>query len=248
MNKIGIIGGTGIYSPELLKNPVKSVITTPYGKPGSDIISGTIGDKDVVMLFRHGIHHTLPPSEINYRANIYALKEAGCDCIIVTTACGSLRNEIERGDIVFPDQFIDFTKNRKATFFELFKQGEMKHTQMADPFSNEIRKILSDAAGKLNLKYHNSGTLITIEGPRFSSRAESEMFRIWGADIINMTTATEVILANELGISYAAIALSTDYDCWKKDEIPVSTDEIMKVFNNNLKNINLLIKQIIPLL
>jgi 5'-methylthioadenosine phosphorylase len=164
---------------------------------------------------------------------------------LATSACGSLREEIKRGDMVFPDQFIDFTRHRKVTFFDSFENGELNHSPMADPFNNNLRLRLIKTAGELNLNFHPTGTTITIEGPRFSTRAESNMFRMWGADVINMSVAPECILANELGIPYAVIALSTDYDCWKTDEEPVTWEEVLKVFNHNVKNVIQLLQKTI---
>jgi 5'-methylthioadenosine phosphorylase len=156
---------------------------------------------------------------------------------LATTACGSLRHEIKRGDLVILDQFIDFTRHRVVSFYEEFDHGNLKHTPMADPFDRFLREKLIERATELNLSFHSKGTVITIEGPRFSTRAESNMFRIWGADVINMSVAPECILANELEIPYAAIALSTDYDCWKTDEDPVTWEEVLKVFNSNVENV-----------
>jgi 5'-methylthioadenosine phosphorylase len=192
---------------------------------------------DIVILSRHGKRHTIPPTQVNNRANIWALKSQECDFIIATTACGSLREEIERGDLVILDQFIDFTKHRKITFFDKFEPGEMKHTPMADPFDSKLRNLLIQSAEELKLKFHKTGTVITIEGPRFSTRAESNMFRKWGADIINMSVAPEAILANEIGIPYAVIAMSTDYDCWKSDEAPVTWEAVAEIFNQNVHNV-----------
>ena len=200
---------------------------------------------EIVILSRHGWLHTIPPSEVNNRANIFALKEAGCTHIISSTACGSLREEINRGDLIIPDQFIDFTRHRSITFFEEFEPGKMKHTPMADPFDEYLRNLIISTAHVIGLKIHEKGTLVTIEGPRFSTRAESKMFRLWGADIINMSVAPEVILANELGIPYAAIAMSTDYDSWKEDEKPVSWEEVIDVFNRNINNVLRLIMEVI---
>lgn len=237
MIKIGIIGGSGLENPEILKSPVEKNIKTPYGNPSSPLLCGSLAGKDIVILSRHGRLHTIPPSEVNSRANIFALKEAGCTHIITSTACGSLREEIRRGDLVIPDQFIDFTKHRNSTFFDEFEPGKMKHTPMADPFDRDLRKLIISSAHDIGIRVHEKGTLVTIEGPRFSTRAESKMFRIWGADIINMSVAPEVILANELGLPYAAIALSTDYDCWKDDEVPVSWEEVLKIFSENVSNV-----------
>ncbi|GAB4277776.1 MAG: S-methyl-5'-thioadenosine phosphorylase [Marinilabiliales bacterium] len=234
---IGIIGGSGLEDPDIMKDINEIEIDTPYGKPSSNIIEGKIGEKKVLLLSRHGKQHTIPPTQINNRANIYALKQAGCTHIIATTACGSLREKIKRGDFVFPDQFIDFTRNRKLSFFESFEPGQLKHTPMAEPFDEKLRTLLIEEATKLKIPHHQKGTIITIEGPRFSTRAESNMFRLWGGDLINMSTAPEVILANELEIPYAAIAMSTDYDCWKEDEKPVTWEEVIEVFQKNTNKV-----------
>lgn len=245
MVKIGIIGGSGLDNPNILKNVKDVNVDTPYGKPSSELKVGKIGDVDVVILARHGRQHTVPPTKVNYRANLHALKDAGVTHIIATTAVGSLREEIDRGHFVIPDQFIDFTRHRPMTFYDSFEPEEPKHTPMAEPFSKELRKALIDTSKELGITYHPKGTVVTIEGPRFSTKAESHMFRIWGADIINMSIATEAILANELGIPYAAIAMSTDYDCWKEDEEPVTWKMILEQFNKNVdKVIDLLVKTI----
>jgi 5'-methylthioadenosine phosphorylase len=245
MTKIAIIGGSGLEDPDILRSPGEKQIETPYGKPSSPLIFGRIDNTDVVILSRHGKGHTIPPTQVNNRANIYALKEAGCSHILSTTACGSLREEIRRGDIVIPDQFIDFTRHRDVTFFEEFEPGKMNHSQMADPFDKFLREILITTARKIEIEIHEKGTLLTIEGPRFSTRAESRMFRTWGADLINMSVAPEVILANELKIPYACIAMSTDYDCWKEDEVPVSWEEVIAVFNLNISRVLRLILETI---
>jgi len=240
--KLAIIGGSGLEKLGIIGNQAEVNIGTPYGATSSPLTTGKIGNADVVFLSRHGYDHSIPPTQVNNRANIYALKEIGCTHIIVTTACGSLREEIGRGDLVLLDQFIDFTRSRKLSFYDEFKDGVAMHTAMSEPFSEELRKTILASAKKLNLKIHDKGTVITIEGPRFSTRAESNMFRIWGADVINMSIAPECILANEMKIPYAAIALSTDYDCWKTDEEPVTWDAILEIFNNNIHNVtNLLL-------
>jgi 5'-methylthioadenosine phosphorylase len=235
MAKVAIIGGSGLENPDLLKSPKSSYLSTPYGE--AEFTSGKIEDKDVVILSRHGKKHTIPPTQVNNRANIWALKELGCDVIIATTACGSLKEEIDRGHLVILDQFIDFTKHRITTFHDEFEDGIMKHTPMADPFDKKIRHLLIESAEELKLTCHKKGTVISIEGPRFSSRAESNMFRMWGADVINMSVAPEVILANEIGIPYAAIAMSTDYDCWKTDEEAVTWEAVLEIFNQNVHNV-----------
>ncbi len=237
MVKIGIIGGSGLDDPDILKDAKDIEVETPYGKPTSPLKSGKINDVEVFLIARHGREHTIPPTQVNYRANIQALKDQGCTHILATTACGSLRAEIERGDLVILDQFIDFTRLRKVSFFEEFAPGDMKHTPMADPYNEDLRKILNDTAKELNIKHHEKGCVVTIEGPRFSTRGESNMFRIWGADVINMSIAPETALANEAGIPFAAIAMSTDYDCWKTDEAPVTWEEILEVFGKNVNNV-----------
>lgn len=246
MKKIAIIGGSGLEDPDILRDMKRLEADTPYGKPSSDFTCGKIGDVEVAILSRHGRNHTIPPSQVNNRANIYAIRQLGCTHIIATTACGSLRMEIGRGELVIPDQFIDFTRFRKVTFFEEFQPNEMKHTPMAEPFDPIMRDKLIEAGRESGFALHPSGTILTIEGPRFSTRAESRMFRLWGADLINMSTAPECILANEMGIPYAAIAMATDYDSWKDDETPVSWEEILRVFHHNVQNVVRLLTKTIP--
>lgn len=247
MPTVGIIGGSGLDNPAILKDATTVEVDTPYGKPSSPLKMGNIGANKVIILARHGHNHQLSPTEVNYRANVYALKHQGAHCIIATTACGSLRNEIARGDFVLLDQFIDFTRKRTNTFYESFAQGAV-HTPMADPFDSALRAHILDCAGRVGVKCHPRGTVVTIEGPRFSTRAESMMFRSWGADVINMSVATEVALANELGIPYAAIAMSTDYDCWKTDEPPVSWDAIVRIFEQNAERMLLLLRVVVETL
>jgi 5'-methylthioadenosine phosphorylase len=245
MTKIAIIGGSGLENPAILKNATEINIDTPYGPTSSGFKCGTINGNEVVILSRHGRQHTIPPSQVNNRANIWAIRELGCTHMVATTACGSLREEIGRGDFVVLDQFIDFTRHRPVTFFDSFQPGDMKHTPMADPFNDYLRAKIIEAAKEIGTKVHEHGTVITIEGPRFSTRSESKMFRIWGADVINMSTAPEAILANELGIPYAAIAMSTDYDCWKTDEEPVTWGDVLKVFNENVSRVIGLLREVI---
>lgn len=242
---IGIIGGSGLDKPQILTTSRSVEIDTPYGKPSSKIILGKINEKNIAILGRHGKNHSFPPSLIPYRANIWALKSLGCTHILATTACGSLTESMKPGDFVFLDQFIDFTKQRSCTFFE----DKVVHTPMAKPFDASIRRLLTQTAKKLNLPHHSQGTIVTIEGPRFSSKAESLMFKNWGADLINMSTVPEVTLANEVTIPYQSIAMVTDYDCWKENEESVTFDLILKRMANNAKNATLLlietIKQIL---
>lgn len=246
MAVIGIIGGSGLDNPEIFSNPKDEKVTTQYGEPSSPLKRGTIDGVKIALLARHGREHTIPPTQVNYRANIASLKEAGCTHIIATTAVGSLREEIRRGDLVIMDQFIDFTKQRKMTFHESFEPHKPVHCPMAQPYDDNLRKLMIDECEKLGYSFHKSGTVVTIEGPRFSTRAESHMFRTLGADIINMSVATETVLANEIGIPYAAVAMSTDYDCWRADEEPVSWEAILKVFNENAAKVTTLLKNVIP--
>ena len=242
--KIGIIGGSGLENPEIMNEALSIEVSTPYGAPSGPLTEGKIAGKNVILLSRHGKTHQYAPSEVNYRANVFALKQAGCTHIIATTACGSLKEEIGRGHFVVLDQFIDFTRLRINTYADSFANG-IVHTPMAEPFDQSIRNILIQSAQELLLPIHEKGTVITIEGPRFSTKAESHMFRSWGADVINMSVATEAALANELNVPYAAIAMSTDYDCWKDDEAPVSWEEILKIFHQNATKVQeLLIKTI----
>jgi 5'-methylthioadenosine phosphorylase len=244
MLKIGIIGGSGLEDPQILSNVTSTDVDTPYGKPTAPLISGTIHSKEVVLISRHGQQHQYSPTEVNYRANIFALKEAGVTHILATTACGSLKEEIGRGHFVILDQFIDFTKHRINTFAHSFKEG-IVHAPMANPFNETLRALLFNTTQELNLPAHPSGTVITIEGPRFSTKAESKMFKQWGADVINMSVATEAALANEMQIPYAAIAMSTDYDCWKEDETPVSWEEVLKIFHQNADSVKKILTEAI---
>jgi 5'-methylthioadenosine phosphorylase len=246
MVKIGIIGGSGLDNPQILKNAEDIPADSRYGAPSSPLRSGTIEGVEVLILARHGREHTIPPTHVNNRANITVLKEAGCTHILATTAVGSLREEIDRGDLVIPDQFIDFTRSRIVSFFNRFEPEQAAHTPMADPFDKKLRQALIISAEELGITHHKKGTVVTIEGARFSTRAESRMFRIWGADIINMSTAPEAILANEAGIPYAAVAMSTDYDCWKEDEEAVSWESILKIFSENIDKVIKLLANTIP--
>ena len=235
--KVGIIGGSGMDDPRLMKNIKEKRAKTPYGNPSSPLTIGKINGVDTVVLARHGKGHSIYPTGVNFRANIYALKKEGCTHILATTAVGSLREKIKPGDLVFVDQFIDFTKHRPLTFHD----EKVIHTPMSQPFCKELRSLLSASAKELKLRHHKEGTVITIEGPRFSTKAESHMFRSWGADVINMSTVPEVILARELGICYQTIAMSTDYDCWKEGEEPVTWDMILSIMKKNTDNVRRLL-------
>ena len=241
--KIAIIGGSGFDEPEFLHETKSVKIGTPFGHLSADPIIGKLDSTEVVLLNRHGKGHRIAPGQVNYRANIWAIKELGVTHIIATTACGSLREEIEPGHLVFPHQLIDWTKNRKSTFHE---GDQVAHISMADPFCDRLRSILIGAAREQGIKFHSNGVVITIEGPRFSTRAESNMFRLLGADIINMSTSPEAALAREAGICYAAVAMSTDYDCWRHSEEPVTWDMIVATMKKNVSNVKKIFMASIP--
>jgi 5'-methylthioadenosine phosphorylase len=243
---IGIIGGSGLDNPDILIDSRDEVVNTEWGEPHSPIRIGQIGGTEVALVARHGRKHTVTPTHVNNRAHIRALADLGCNAILATTAVGSLREEIRRGDLVIPDQFIDLTRLRPLSFFEEFEEENVQHTPMADPFDESLRAALIKGCKDAGYSHHSRGTVITIEGPRFSTRAESKMFRIWGADIINMSIAPECALANEAGIPYAAVAMSTDYDCWKVEEEPVSWDAILEVFGSNVGKVTDLLQAVIP--
>uniref|UniRef100_A0A3B4TAQ5 S-methyl-5'-thioadenosine phosphorylase n=1 Tax=Seriola dumerili TaxID=41447 RepID=A0A3B4TAQ5_SERDU len=246
--KIGIIGGSGLDDPDILEGRTERYVDTPYGKPSDALILGKIKNVECVLLARHGRQHTIMPSNVNYQANIWALREEGCTHLLVTTACGSLREEIQPGDIVIIDQFIDRTTKRAQTLYDgqASSPPGVCHIPMAEPFCNRTREVLVEVARSLGVKCHVRGTMLTIEGPRFSSRAESLMFRQWGADVINMTTVPEVVLAKEAGLCYASIAMATDYDCWKEHEEAVCVDNVMKTMKENANKASSILLTAIP--
>ncbi len=247
--KIAIIGGSGVYSIEDLKNVEEVSVETPFGPPSDKIILGDISGKRVAFLSRHGRGHIFPPHLVNYRANIYALKKLGVERIFAVNACGSLREDYAPGEIVILDQFIDRTKSRASTFFEgKNKEGEFKgacHISVADPFCPGLRKKLISAAEKLQILHKPTGTYICIEGPRFSTRAESKVFRGMGADVIGMTLVPEAVLAREMEMCYVSLALNTDYDCWKTDREPVSHHEVLEMVKENVSKAKKLLFSVI---
>ena len=243
MIKIGIIGGSGLDDPELLQDQVELAMDTPYGRPSSVLTCGRIAGVEVAILARHGKKHTITPTNVNYRANIWALKEHGCTHILAATAVGSLREEIEPGHLVFPGQFIDFTRKRQTTFFD---GDAVVHTPMAEPFCPNLRQLLAKSARELDIPHHTEKTVITIEGPRFSTRAESHMFRFWNADVINMSTVPEVALAREKKIHYVSAAMSTDYDCWREGEESVTFEMILATMKKNAASVLNLFLHVIP--
>lgn len=241
MVKVGIIGGSGLDDPQILKNAHDKNVKNKFGQPSSPLKCGKINGVEVVILARHGRDHSIMPTKVNFLANILALKEEGCTHILATTAAGSLREEIKPGNLVFPSQFIDFTRLRNLTYF----MEKVIHTPMSEPYDKKLTDLLCQTCEELGFEYNRDVTVVTIEGPRFSTKAESHMFRAWGADIINMSTCPEIILANELKVPYQTIAMSTDYDCWKEGEEPVTFEMVMQRMGENAEKVKkLLIKTI----
>ena len=238
---IGIIGGTGVYDPQLLKNAEEIKVHTPYGSPSDLITVGELKGKKIAFVSRHGKKHTIRPTDINSRANIYALKQLGVQHVLAPSTVGSLKEEFKPGDVVLIDQFIDRTTRREQSFYS---GPQVCHITVAEPMCPNLRKILIRIAEDLNIRHHKTGTYICIEGPRFSTKAESKLFRNWGADVVGMTLVPECVLAREAEICYASIATVTDYDVWK--EHPVSTGDIVKTMKENVEKVKELITEAIP--
>jgi 5'-methylthioadenosine phosphorylase len=228
--EIAIIGGSGLYGMAGLSNIEEKRVNTPYGAPSDALILGTLHGQRVAFLPRHGRGHVLSPSDIPYQANIYALKSIGIKYIIAVSACGSLREDFAPGHIVIPDQLIDFTKNRQNSFFN---SGLVAHLSAAHPFSPELSRALATAVRTAGGTLHEGGDFITIEGPRFSTKGESNLFRQWGMSIIGMTTSPEAFLAAEAEIAYTVMAHITDYDVWHENEEPVTVERVIRVLNQN---------------
>lgn len=220
-------------------------ITTPFGEPSAPIVTGILEGEKVAFLARHGIGHFISPSEVNYRANIYALKSLGVERIVSISACGSLREDFAPGDIVIPDQLFDFTRGRKRSFFE---GGLVAHISAADPFCADLSKHLYKAALQTGAPVHHGGASITIEGPRFSTRVESHTFRAWGMSVIGMTTSPEAFLAREAEMCYAVMAHVTDYDCWHVSEQPVTVEMVIEILNRNTETAQQAVKNLIRIL
>lgn len=226
----GIIGGSGLYGFQGFENVETIEVDTPFGKPSSPIVTGYIHGKKLAFLARHGIGHIYSPTEVNYRANIYALKELGIDKIISVSAVGSLREDFKPGDIIIPDQLFDFTKDRERSFFG---KGLVVHVSTADPFCPDLSRLLLQALQQEGATVHQGGTYVTIEGPRFSTRAESNLFRSWGMSLVGMTASPEAYLAREAEICYATMAHVTDYDCWHISEEAVTVEMVINTLKKN---------------
>jgi len=248
--KIGIIGGTGLDDPDILENRKEISVTTPFGSPSDVLIEGKIGEVSCVLLARHGRKHTIRPSSVNYRANIWALKEVGCTHVLATTACGSLQEEIKPGNLVLMQSFIDRTTSRSQTFYDGAPDSPpgVCHIPMEPAYCPSTSQVVSESAKALGLKLHPAVTCVAIEGPRFSSLAESKMYRSLGGDVINMTSVPEVVLAKEAGLCYAAVGLVTDYDCWRDTGSKVCVDEVMRTFRSNAQSMVALLKHVLPVI
>ena len=227
---LAIIGGSGLYAMSGLEETEERTITTPFGDPSAPIIIGTLEGQRIAFLARHGIGHHLTPSEVNYRANIYALKSLGVEKIVSVSACGSLREDYAPGEIVIPDQLFDMTKDRKRSFFE---KGLVAHVSVADPFCPDLSQAIYNAVQKTGATVHQGGSFITVEGPRFSTRAESNVYRSWDMSIIGMTASPEAFLAREAEICYGVMAHVTDYDVWHISEEPVTVEMVIKTLMQN---------------
>ena len=229
---LAVIGGSGLYDMPGLKNTTEKEIKTPFGKPSAPIILGKLEGQQVAFLARHGIGHHITPSEVNYRANIYALKSLGVERVVSISACGSLREDFAPEHIVIPDQLFDNTKGRDRTFFG---EGLVVHVSVADPFCADLSAQLAEASRETKATVHKGGSFITIEGPRFSTKAESHTFRSWGMSLIGMTTSPEAFLAREAELCYAVMAHVTDYDVWHVSESPVTVERVIQILNKNTK-------------
>jgi len=238
---IGVIGGSGLYEIEGLTDIQEREVETPFGKPSDRFVTGELEGVKMVFLPRHGRGHRLLPSEVPYRANIYAMKKLGVERIISVSAVGSMKEEIVPGHIVIPDQFCDRTQGKRASTF--FGEGVVGHVQFADPVCGQLSRVLGDAAEAADATVHRGGTYICIEGPNFSTRAESQLYRSWGVDVIGMTNLPEARLAREAEICYGTIALATDYDCWHDDHDSVSVDAVLAVIRQNVAMAKNIIKQ-----
>jgi 5'-methylthioadenosine phosphorylase len=231
--EIAVIGGSGLYDMDGLTDIDKTLPNTPYGTPSDEITTGSLNGVRLAFLPRHGRSHSLTPSEVPYRANIYALKMLGVRYIVAVSACGSLREEFAPGHVVIPDGLVDFTKGKREHTF--FGGGLVAHAGVAQPFSPQLGKALAEATRASGGTVHEGGTFITIEGPRFSTRAESDLFRQWGMDIIGMTSSPEAFLATEAEIAYACMAHVTDYDVWHASEEPVTVEMVINTLSANTR-------------
>jgi 5'-methylthioadenosine phosphorylase len=243
MNKtLGIIGGSGLYAMEGLRNVRELKVSTPYGAPSDAIVRGTLGDTTLLFLPRHGRGHRIPPHRINYRANVFALKALGAGQLLSISAVGSLREGIKPGDMVLVDQFIDRTRTRASTFFDDF--GMVAHVGFADPVDPALRDAVHAATIATGAPLHLGGTYVCMEGPQFSTRSESHMYRAWGAHVIGMTNLPEAKLAREAELPYASLAMATDYDCWRESEETVTVEAVVAVLHKNASTAQAIVREL----
>lgn len=238
---LAVIGGSGLYEMPGFVNTQEYFLDTPFGKPSAPIIVGSLEGIRMAFLARHGIGHHISPGEVNYRANIYSLKSLGVERIVSISACGSLREDFAPGDIVIPDQIFDFTKDRQRSFFG---EGLVAHINVANPFCPDFSKMLYEAGSRTGDNVRLGGSIITIEGPRFSTKAESHVYRSWGMSLIGMTTSPEAFLAREAEICYAVMAHVTDYDVWHTSEESVSVEQVIAVLNQNTQKAQQAVKNL----
>jgi 5'-methylthioadenosine phosphorylase len=231
--KIGILGGSGLYEMDGLREVKEQRLATPFGDPSDVFITGVLHGREVVFLPRHGRGHRILPTEIPFRANVWGMKKLGVTHLLSVSAVGSLKEEIRPGDLVFPDQFIDRTFHRESTFFG---RGIVGHVQFGHPVCRHVVDVLGAAARRLNISSHTGGTYVCMEGPAFSTKAESELYRSWGGAVIGMTNLQEAKLAREAELCFATIALATDYDCWHETEAEVSVEAVLEVMRTNVAN------------
>jgi 5'-methylthioadenosine phosphorylase len=241
---LGVIGGSGLYAMKDLNVVDKVTVETPFGDPSDKIVLGDLDGTRMAFLPRHGVGHRITPSEINYRANIFAMKKLGVERIVSVSAVGSMKEEIIPGHIVLPDQFIDRTMHRKATFFG---NGIVGHVSLADPICDEMHGLVLESSQQAGATVHPHGTYLCMEGPQFSTRAESFMYRSWGVEVIGMTNLTEAKLAREAGICYVTIALATDYDCWHEEEEPVTLEAVLEIMHKNVELAQDILKKTVKL-
>lgn len=241
----GVIGGSGLYAIDGLEIIEKREVVTPFGQPSAPLMLGRLEGQPVAFLARHGLTHHINPSEVNYRANIYAMKSIGVDHLVSISACGSLREDYAPGQLAVPDQLVDLTHKRARSFFG---EGMVAHVGVADPFCPEFSRLLLQALHDVNADVHKGGSLITIEGPRFSTRGESNLYRAWGLSLIGMTTSPEAFLAREAEMCYAVISHVTDYDVWHVTEEPVSAEMVMRTLSQNTTTVQAALKRLVHIL
>ncbi len=241
--KLGVLGGSGLYDMDGLENVTEITLSTPFGEPSDAFVTGTMGEHELVFLPRHGRGHRHTPSDIPYRANLWGLKALGVTHVVAVSAVGSMREDIEPGDFVMIDQFIDRTRHREDSFFG---DGVVAHVMFADPICGQVQQALVEASREVGAKVHVGGTYLCMEGPAFSTRAESNLYRTWGVDVIGMTNLTEAKLAREAELCYATLAMATDYDCWHSGHDDVTVDAIVAVMQSNVARARQVIQNVVP--